>query len=252
MSARPRVPAALAGLLRLSGRGPAPALSSSCPRPVGFGPSSRPRAAGLPASPAQPAELLGAALSAARQGRGQRCPTLKSRRESLWRPLREGLAGCPGRARGLDRGSDLRRLAELGRAGQARAGPREPEEGWRGAAPRASPQGSGMEVGAASSGFRPSPGPLARGNGRCVRPRPAGPHTGAGRGRCGCRSGGHPTLLGLLCLPLAGPLQGQPSSLGGFRLLPGYSGAWCAPKLGAAGLIRSCLGEGGAGFQGGP
>lgn len=36
------------------GAAAAPALSSLCPRPVGVGPSSRPRAAGLPAGLARP------------------------------------------------------------------------------------------------------------------------------------------------------------------------------------------------------
>lgn len=207
------------------GAAAAPALSSLCPLPAGVGPSPRPRATGLPAGLARPGlpTPWGSALGGV-AGLGWLCPLLKGRRESLRRLCYEGPAGAqaePGGWTAACTSGCRQGLAGLGRPGQGRGSRR--RACVRGCVPgRPSGRRGRSWIPFLGTHACPRPSwPGALGNRCCVGPGPSGPRTQGGRGRCGCRSGVRPALSGLPGFPLAGPLQGQLASLGGFRLLPG-------------------------------
>ena len=241
VSAGPRVPAAPARRPRVSGRGRgagAELVVSPPGRDRTSAPGPAPPAAPRPPRPGPP-RSAGQRSGRLGWGRGPVLPPPQKQERKFAAAPEGGPRGCPGRTRGWTADSDPRPPAGPGWAGLGRpgpgcaaawAGPREPEEVVRGCILRwTSGRCGGSWSRFLGTDARPRPlWPRVPGDGRCVRAWPAGPLTRAGRGRCGCRPGGRPTRSGLFSLPLSGPLQGQSSSLGGFRLLPGPSRAWWA------------------------
>lgn len=230
------------------GAAAAPALSSSCPRWPGVGPGPRPRAIGLFPRPGPARGASGGSALCGRRGWGRAALSSKAGKKVCGGPAGRAPVGAQA-APGAGPRSDLGPPAGPGRARQAPAGPREPEEGVRGCAP-VGPQGPGVEAGTASSGPTTPPPPVAlSGLGR----REMGAVSAQGpQGRAPrLGGGGRPARSGLLGLPLSGPLQGQPASLGGFRLLPEGSGPGVHHGWGSVADRGLPLGRG-AGLQGVP
>lgn len=203
------------------GAAAAPALSSSCPRWPGVGPGPRPRAIGLSPGRARPAELREAALCAGAEA-GAALPSPQRQERKFAAAPRGGPLWVPRPRPGLDRGRTSGR--RQGRAGLGR--PRQGRGSRRracGAAPQLALRAPGWKLEPLPPDPRPPPPPVAlSGLGR----REMGAVSAQGpQGRAPrLGGGGRPARSGLLGLPLSGPLQGQPASLGGFRLLPEGSG----------------------------